>query len=230
MNTRWGLVLSLLAVLVLAAPGGWAHRMIPNDGTHTNADVAIQIQSLAVSQVAYQQIAAFSPQLWFTFMGESGEPLHVEVGVPKIDRLKDFRPAYAVLGPGLPEVDVPFAIPEGYGGWVFTTDDIANPEVFTEEFTGTTSWTFPPTDIVLPADGKYYVVAYAPSDEQGKLWMAVGTEEVFSVQDILSLPTTLLQVRRFHEVGPVGGIAGWILLFLPFLLLALLILIPMLLL
>jgi len=194
---------------IVVSPAVWAHRLIPNDGTHVNADAAIRLSDINVSQVAYQEIAAYSPQLWLTFTAEADNELYLQLGVPQLERLKTFRPAYAILGPGLPTVTAPFPIPEGYGGWIFTTDGVADPETFHEPFTGTDSWTFPATDVVLPYGGRYYVVAYSPSDDTGKLWVAVGKTEEFTVLDILQLPQVIFSVRQFHEVCPIGGVAGW---------------------
>jgi hypothetical protein len=44
-------------------------------------------------------------------------------------------------------------------------------------------------------------VAYVPSGEVGKLWIAPGEEEEFGLDDIVSLPATIETVRQFHEVG-----------------------------
>ena len=204
----------VFAMFLLAGNACWAHRLVPDNGAHVNAQTAIPIEDINVSQVAYHEVTAESPQLWFTFNGKAGQTLNIQMGVPKIDRLKDYRPALAVLGPGLPEVALPFDVPPGCGGRLFITTDIAEPAVFNEEFTGTTSWQFPQQDYVLPADGRYYVVAYAPSGAPGKLWLAVGTAESFSLGDILGLPQTVLTVRSFHEVGPIGGLAELFMLLL----------------
>jgi hypothetical protein len=214
MNAQRFVPLSLFIVIVSLSPSGWAHRLIPDDRSHVNAESAIAIADVSVSEVAYHEADPFSPRIWFTFHAAAGQTLHLEIGVPKIERLKDFRPAYAVLGPGLPAVDLPFAIPEGYGGWVFKTDQIATPESFHEEFTGTDSWVFPVQDLTLPEAGQYYVVAYAPEADTGKLWVAIGTAESFTPDDILTLPGVIFEVRQFHEVGPIGGLAMWILLLL----------------
>ena len=133
--------------------------------------------------------------------------------MPEIDRYEALRPALALLGPNLPDIDVPFQIPEGYGGRVFSTEG-EEPTVFDEEFTGTTSWRFDAVREEVPVTGRYYVVAYIPGGDDGKFWMALGEEEVFGLEDILTLPSTLFQVRQFHEVFPFGGLLGWLLLVL----------------
>jgi hypothetical protein len=105
-------------------------------------------------------------------------------------------------------VDVPFAVPEGYGGWVFLSDDTA-PTEFHEPFTGTNSWILLEENLVLPTAGKYYVVAFDPAGSPGKLWVAVGESEAFGLSDIISLPATIKEVRKFHEIST-GGFGFWI--------------------
>lgn len=196
-----------------SVPGGAArvgHRLIEDDGAHVNAQTAISLNDVSVSQVDYHTVTAESPQLWLTFQGQINQPLNVQLGVRKIGRMEAYRPAFAILGPGLPPVTVPLLIPEGYGGWVFTTDDITVPEAFYEPFTGTRSWVFPEQDYVLLETGRFYIVAYVSSEETGKLWIAIGKKESFTIVDIWNMPNIVSRVRRFHEVGPVGGILFWV--------------------
>ena len=47
--------------------------------------------------------------------------------------------------------------------------------------------------------GRYYLVAYDPAGQPGKLWVAVGRREEFGLNDILTLPEVLARVREFHE-------------------------------
>lgn len=202
-------ILCVISAAALFCSDAFAHRYIPNQGDHSTFEDAIAISDVNVSQVGYQEVTPALPRLWFSFAAAEGQELHVELGVPQIERLREYRPALAVLGPGLPAIDVPFAIPDGYGGWLFPTDAIAEPEAFHEPFTGTDSWLFPAKDLVLPTAGAYYVVAFVPSEQPGKLWMAVGTAEQFTFKDIFSLLDVIYRVRTFHEVFPFGGILFW---------------------
>jgi len=203
------ILLCVASAAVLLCGDASAHRYIPNEGDHSTFENAIAISDINVSQVGYHEVTPALPRLWFSFSATEGQELHVELGVPQIDRLREYRPALAVLGPGLPAIEVPFAIPEGYGGWLFPTDDTGEPEAFHEPFTGTDSWLFPTKDLVLPSAGAYYVVAFVPSEQPGKLWMAVGTAEQFTLKDIFSLLDVIYRVRTFHEVFPFGGILFW---------------------
>ena len=213
---------TVLAAVLCVTPGAWAHRYLENDGSHVSLERALPIGDIGLSQVVYHEVTADTSQIWLSFDAEAGAVASIELGVPKIDRYADYRPAYALLGPGLPPLEnPPVTVPEGYGGIVFTTDEVADPEVFAEEFTGTDSWIFGRQEISLPETGRYYIVGYVPSGEPGKFWIAPGTREQFGFIDILTLPKVIYDVRTFHEVFFWGGILGWAYLVLVLLLLGL---------
>jgi hypothetical protein len=189
----------------------WAHKPIFSRTAAQDAESAIYIDDITVSYVVYHEVTAERPLLWLSFDGAAGQEVWAQLGVPLIERLDDFRPALVLLGPGLPDVELPFAIPDGLGGVLLTTDDVAEPEVFHEPFTGTDSWILGNLELTQPQMGLYYLVAYVPGGETGKLWVAPGRREVFGLGDILSLPATIQEVREFHET-PVSGVPC----FLPF--------------
>ena len=199
---------TLCAACLMTAACAWAHKPAVIDGGPTTAETAHPVEDITVSQVGYHEATATQPEMWFTFHAEAGQTLYLQAGVPRIERYADLRPIVAVLGPGLPAIDVPFDLPEGYGGWVFSNEGV-EPVEFDEEFTGTLSWQFPEVEQTLPATAQYYMVGYLPNGQEGKFWMALGRAEVFGLSDILTLPIVLFQVRSFHEIGPFGGILFW---------------------
>lgn len=203
----------MLLFLTFACVHAQAHKPVVINGGPTGYRTAHEVPDPEVSYVGYHEGTPGAPELWFTFEVEQGAPLYMQPGVPRIDRFETLRPAMALLGPGLPAVDVPFDLPDGYGGQIFSTEG-QDPVVFEEEFTGTTSWQFPAIQLNAPDTGRYYLVGYVPSGDTGKFWLALGQEEVFGLEDILTLPRTLIEVRLFHEVFPIGGILGWALLFI----------------
>lgn len=198
------------ALILVAMNGAWAHSYIANDGSHTDANNAIPMRDIDISQVVYHAVTPDTTTIWLRFDGTTGGVAKIQLGVPKIDGLEDYRPAFALLGPGMPSIDgLPFAVPDGYGGVVYTTDDVANPDIYDEEFTGTLSWRFDMQEIALPENGTYYIVGYVPDGNLGKFWIAPGTAEKFTLRDIITLPWIIYKVRTFHQVFPFGGIAGW---------------------
>ncbi len=191
------LVVVCLAVAV--APKAAAHRLVPDDGSHTTSETAIFLDDVDLSQVVYHEVSAESNHLWLSFDGVPGENLYWQLGVPVIEGLEDYRPTVVVLGPGLPEVQVPFTIPEGVGGIVVDTEGMPN-EFFDERFTGTEDWIIHAEEGTLEQAGRYYIVAYHPDGTPGKFWLAIGRREEFGLADILSYADVLAFVREYHEV------------------------------
>ena len=200
-----------IGLVLWAGQNSLAHQPTMSDGTATEAASAIEFDDIQLSRVVYHEVTEAAPSLWLTFDISEPQSLYVSLGLPLLDRLDDYRPAFAVLGPGLPANDLPIDAPGGLGGLLFETDEVTEPEVFHEPFSGTTSWILREEDVELPEAGTYFIVAFVPSGETGKLWLAPGDREEFSLADIAELSGVLGEVQAFHEVE--GG--GFPCFFLP---------------
>lgn len=189
-----------------------AHIPVFSDAsTGTTPETAVFIDDATISHAVYHEVTDETARLWVTFDLQAGQEIYVQFGIPALDRLEDFRPAVAVLGPGLPALDLPFNTPDGLGGLLYTTADVDEPEYFYEKFTGTESWIFGELVDSAVETGKHYAVAYVPSGDLGKFWVAIGRREVFEPQDIAALPTLVPQVREFHEVEDPNAIPCFLL-------------------
>jgi hypothetical protein len=209
---------ALILGLVVALLPGSADGHIPvfsSADSGSSADNAVFIDDGTISHAVYHEGTAEAPRLWVTYDLEAGQQIYAQLGVPVLDRLVDFRPAMAILGPGLPAVELPFDIPEGLGGILFTTDEIAEPEFFHEEFTGTDSWIFGFIEDTAPQTGTYYAVVYVPSGDLGKFWVAVGRRESFAIEDIFALGETVPRVSAFHETDATGILTPFLPCFMP---------------
>jgi len=161
----------------------------------------------------YHEVTADTPSVWIAFDVSEPQSLKVSLGVPYLERLKSYRPALALVGPGLPPADLPPGALAGQGGIVIDTRDVAEPEFFDEPFSGTQSWVVAEAELALPEPGRYYVVGYSPAGEEGKLWVALGVKEVFDAAALGGLAGDLADVREFHELS---GVAGLPCLLIPF--------------
>lgn len=177
-----------------------AHRPIFTEDKATAPETAIPIKDPQVSQVVYREITKDSPQIWLSFDVPKEFKLFVQIGVPAIDRLKDFRPAMAVVGPGLPDNPHPFALPKDTGAKILLTKEVEKPRFFHEHFTNTDSWILRGETVVLPKAGRYYLVGYSPENQLGKLWLSLGKKESFSLEDFKDFPTWTKKIQAFHEV------------------------------
>ena len=200
-SCRWTIVLAVL--FLSAVHPAFGHKPASIGGTFSTIDQALPMTDIDVSQVVYSPLTAADPQLWLTFEATAGFLLDVSLGIPVLDRLTDYRPTLAVLGPGLPQVDVPFDVPPGMGGIVFESAAAGEPRFFHEPVTGTESWILIKEAVALPETGTVYVVAWSPAATADKLWVAIGTRERFGLGDIVSFPAIIRDARAFHEVSDV---------------------------
>ncbi|MEI6499552.1 MAG: hypothetical protein WCP21_00840 [Armatimonadota bacterium] len=197
--------LALALAGVLLATVAQAHKPRFSDGTAVDPEHALIVQDPVMSQVYYHEVTAAAPRLWLAFDLAKDQEVYLQLGMPVLDRLKHYRPAMALVGPGLPAIDLPFAVPEKSGGVLWKTDGVQQPQFFHEPFTGTDSWILKETRTKVPQTGRYYAVAFVPAGTPGKLWLAIGTEEKFGSEDWGHMAEWTKKVRAFHEVAGAPG-------------------------
>jgi hypothetical protein len=198
---RVWIILLGAALAVLLSVGAQAHRPDAIGGTFDGAAQAVRVTDPDVSQVVYGDMPVAHPSLWVAVDVTAATDLYVQLGVPAIERLRTFRPQMAIVGPGLPSLALPFAVPSGLGGILVVTSSVADGALFHEPVTNTDSWILAESTGRLPTAGTYYVVVWSSAIVDGKVWVAVGQREAFGWKDIMTLPETINAVRAFHEVG-----------------------------
>lgn len=152
-----------------------------------------EIRNISVSQVHYYEVT--NKDVTKIKIITDGENLYLMFAVPKIERLKDFRPRIKLIDPDDNVVEE------------FDTSS-AEPRVYHEEFGDTYEWIYYEKEHKTIKGIYTLIVEY---DKPGKFWIAVGRSEKFTLIDILSLPVTLTRVRLFHEEFPIVW-WGWILI------------------
>ena len=190
-----------MSPLLLSITAALAHKPSYSSGEYSSPDSAFWVADPEVSIVLYHEVSCERPQLWMQLWLDPTQPLYLQLGVPVIDRLANYRPSIAVLGPGLPEIELPFAVPDGLGGILLETDDVEQPGDFYEPFSQTDSWILFEDTLDMPEAGLGYIVAWDPQDTTGKLWVAVGTREEFGSDDFDNMADWLNQTAAFHESG-----------------------------
>ena len=161
---------------------------------------AVDIRRPSVSQVYYAALEVERPQAWFRFQGRRGQEILFMLGVPVVERLKEYRPSIALLGPALPPGELGFETPGGLGAAVYRGE--GQPRLFHEHFTGTDSWIHLQVTRSLPDSGTYYLVAFTPQNPRpgDKLWMSMGYLERFSFRDLWAFGRWRRNIRAFHEL------------------------------
>jgi len=194
--------LQFIMLLLFMCAAAQAHRPIFSENAATDPNSAVLIDQPDISQVIYREITEEASQVWLAFDVNERFELFIQIGVPAIDRLKEFNPAVLVAGPGLAsEAKISFELPPGTGTKDFPTDGVKEPRFFHEHFTGTDSWILRSETVLLPESGRYYVVAYVPSGQKGKLWLSIGSKESFGLAEWMKFGEWKRRIRKFHEVS-----------------------------
>lgn len=122
---------------------------------------------------------------------DEGFALPVSILVPDELGAASRRPAFAVVGPGLPEPDaevrarLPREVPPGAGVF-FEPNPAAERERFFEPVTRRAFWTSRPTALALePGDHEVWI--WSPDGTRGDFVFALGVEESFGVRDVVEL-------------------------------------------
>ena len=199
-NLSFGVLLFPLIAVTCFCQSAHGHRPVFTKDAAKGPETAILLTEPQVSQVVYREITEKAPQIWLGFSVPKDFELYIQIGVPVMDRLKEFRPSIALVGPGLSRQDAPFKIPEGTGLKVFPTTRVKKPRFFHEHFTGTDSWILRSETVSLSKPGRYYLVAYSPTMQTGKLWLSIGKKESFRKEDWKQFPAWRKLIRAFHGV------------------------------
>ncbi|MAY81006.1 MAG: hypothetical protein CL930_09510 [Deltaproteobacteria bacterium] len=193
---------SILSIfpLLLFSTKSMAHKpSYAND--HSNQELAFEVEDADISIVLYAEMTCTEETLWLEVETEDREEIWVELGVPQIDRLSDYRPSLAIVGKGFPEADLPFDLPSGMGATVIDTSEVTEPTDFYEPYTGTSSWILFSGWVDVPVESTVYLVAWNPDEFTGKLWVAIGKVEDFSDVSIDEFTYWREATAAFHEVG-----------------------------
>lgn len=181
-----------------------AHKPIWASGTE------IRIPDLRTSFAAYRTLADSSQIDTFVFDGRAGQSLRGKVSIPRLAGLDTFTVRAALFGPGLPAAAhdlLPAEHPEGLGAVVFPSEFSSD---FFEPFTQTSYWGRQAFVLSLPEDGTYYLLVWQPAGETGKYVLATGSEERFSLTDLVRFPLWWVRVHIFFGHTPylvAGGAA-----------------------
>lgn len=186
-----------------------AHIPLDTDVPATRAD-PIMIEDHKISWAAYNILKRPGDVHYYRFEAEAGEEIYASMMVPHLERLKDYSPEYALIGPGLEdniagfspeEIRAKLDIQDNEGVSIvrYQEPEGEEAETFFEHFTRTEYWRRQKSTISAPEDGTYFLVVFSRAEETGKYVLAVGREEKWGVGDIVRLPKIWWDVRMFME-------------------------------
>jgi len=191
---RLSILIIIVLVTLIPASSASAHHPMWGDEDTTVID------NLTTSFAFYRNLPAEKVHV-YTFIGKQGQNLHAGINIPSVKGLEDYSVTMALFGPTLPEADhdrLPPEHPEDLGALIFPSEISAN---FFESFTQTLYWGRQSIEMILPADGEYYLVIWQPDGLAGKYVMDSGHAEVFGFGDLFLFPIWWLKVHFFFGHG-----------------------------
>jgi hypothetical protein len=129
-------------------------------------------------------------------------PVYVEAIVPVCPGYEDFRPSFALVGPGLPTAPagLPFTVPNGYGAVVMDDPGTEPRESYFEPFGGKSYYQGPVLSQTLTTAGEYTVYYWDPDQGGGDYVAVLGDQEIWRLRDIIRALIVTPLIRRDREL------------------------------
>jgi hypothetical protein len=137
-----------------------------------------EIEDPSISTALYATLDSGGDVDYFSFEGLAREGIWLKLTIPQIEGQEGFAPTMALVGPGLPDADLPdaVAVPEGAGALVIEPPPGPS-ATFYEPFSRTSYWEQQEQRVALPAGGRYLVAVWHPDGEVGRYTFVIGEKE-----------------------------------------------------
>ena len=200
---RFPVPISMMAFVFVATmlhSPSWAHvpYLEKEDFTTTSPFACPSAeQSIAV----YSWLESSSDADYYRVQITTPTVLYAGVIVPVFDQYSEFRPQFAVVGPGLPPTTKSIPIKtEPKSGVLLLQDDGKKPrEKFYEPFGNKSYYQGPEVSTLLQA-GEYTLVYWDPVGRKGDYVAIVGKREIWNAKDILRASMVTPMIRRGEEL------------------------------
>jgi hypothetical protein len=145
-----------------------------------------------VSTVVYATLDSPVDVDYFTFEGQAGQDILLEITIPQIEGQEEFAPIMALFGPGLPaEAQIPATVQHDPATGALMIPPAPGPaEEFYEPFSRTSYWERQSTRASLPESGRYVVAIWHPDGKVGRYGFVIGDKERLG-GDLLGMATKM---------------------------------------
>jgi hypothetical protein len=117
---------------------------------------------------------------YYSFNGSIGQSILLSITIPQITGHENFTPTMALIGPGLPQGDLPegVTITKPHDSGVLILPSPVNATEFFEPFSRTSYWTRQEQYVELPANGSYTVAVWDEKGQVGRYVFVIGDREI----------------------------------------------------
>ena len=160
-------------------------------GENNSLETAIEVKEPTKSWAIYDEIHEPGESKYYKFTMEQGQRLKISLFVTK----KGFNPGVVVMGKGLTSQGIlpsGVEIPTGYNYIVFEGEKTNNREY--EPFTPSSYYFTADVDITVNITDVYYIAVFDESNH-GKVGIAIGFIETFSVNEWLLIPINAINIH-----------------------------------
>lgn len=202
-----GALLALAALAATAPPAG-AHVPFLEPDRSSAAPArpgdpfpgAVVVPDAAISRAVYGTLAHDAPFDAYRLQVSHTAVTPIELLIPQTGALRDFRPSFALVGPGLRSSGAPppfiqsrvvaaygnrsFPIGEGPGVVVIGDPGRTTRETFYEPFSFSRYYRGGQTTVTLRPGVSYYLVVWHPAGTTGPYAFGIGVAEKFSLGDV----------------------------------------------
>jgi hypothetical protein len=165
-----------VALIVLLVPA-LAHQPFFEDKEFT-ADNPMYIKDPTISTAVYATLKTPNNVDYYTFNGSKGESVLLSITIPQIAGQENFTPTMALMGPGLPSIDLPKQVIKPQNSGALILPPPVNATTFFEPFSRTSYWTRQEQNVTLPANGSYEVAVWDDKEQIGRYVFVIGYKEI----------------------------------------------------
>lgn len=173
------LPISVLSLMLSALLSGSALAHQPYfEDKDIRGDGPWLVDDPTISTAIYATLESRDDVDYFTFEGLEREVILLALTIPQIEGQEDFAPTMALIGPGLPDAQLPnrVIVPAGAGALYFEPPSGLAP-TFYEPFSRTSYWERQEVRVTLPAGGFHVVAVWHPEGEVGRYTFVIGEKE-----------------------------------------------------
>jgi len=176
---------------------------------HSSLLTSLWIENPEKSHITFHEFDNEHKEFWLGFKAKKNQSVNLIVGVPEIERLKDFKVKAVIMGPAIEEEfkwgyfsdkeDIMKEMKYNWGAMVVLPE--GEKMEYTDPISDISSWVVLLHTFIAPADGDYFIMIIPDTElENGKIEIVFGEEFDFSVADILQMPYWRKFIDEFYEI------------------------------
>ena len=200
-------LLVLIMIFILIYSGSvLANRPLDTKEYTSRAD-PIKVKDPQISWVAYTSLTEEDEVDYYQLSVGKGEQIYASMSIPQLDRLINYDPVIALIGPQLDDHLSGFNKNDIYElldiktgeGVIVKRYEGSNLKKFFEPFTQTKYWEKQELRVGAPSKGIYYLAVFSLKDQIGKYVFSIGEKEKWGLKDMARFPKIWWEVRKFME-------------------------------